>query len=362
MFGKLLRGVALCVLAEIAMIAAADASVVAPLGVHREDVDETRYPWSAVGKLYNETGGSCSGVAIAPDKVLTAAHCLYNFRSRRFISAEALHFLLGYRGGRYAMHARVSSYEIGSGFDPLRYDQTSDADWAILTVTEKLPADIAPLRLSAMTEPSGTKATIVGYPQDRAFAMTADSDCELRQTIDGGKLMLHTCRGVGGYSGAPILVSVGGDQVQVAGIQIAKFRSDGGDKMLAVTALTIRQNANGAIDEKPVRSAVITVALSCPMAGEAGPLSTSRLGDIGLASPSDATVFEQAISALMGPDDGMASAFKAAVRPVLGPAEMSAILSPLFRVPPEARLAPAGFWPAAQLALSVASPMALRQP
>lgn len=362
MLGKVLRGVALCVLAEIAMIATAGASVVAPLGVHREDVDETRYPWSAVGKLYNETGGSCSGVAIAANKVLTAAHCLYNFRSRRFISAEALHFLLGYRGGRYAMHARVSLYEIGGGFDPLRYDRTSDADWAILTLTENLPADIAPLRLSAGAEPSGTKATIVGYPQDRAFAMTADSDCELRQTIDGGKLMLHTCRGVGGYSGAPILVSVGGDRVQVAGIQIAKFRSDGDDKMLAVTALTIRQNASGEIDEKPAQPAATVVALSCPMAGDAGSVTTLRPGDIGLASSSDTTVFEHAIAALLAPDDGTGSVFKATVRQVLGPAEMSTILSPLLRVPPEARLSPAGYWPAAQLALSADSPLAARRP
>ncbi|MBI1202495.1 MAG: trypsin-like serine protease [Rhodopseudomonas sp.] len=356
MFGKLLRCVTLCVLAEIAMIAAAGASVVAPLGVHREDVDETRYPWSAVGKLYNETGGSCSGVAIAVNKVLTAAHCLYNFRSQRFISAEALHFLLGYRGGRYAMHARVSSYEIGGGFDPLRYDQTSDADWAILTVTENLPADIAPLRLSAMAEPSGTKATIVGYPQDRAFAMTADSDCELRQTIDGGRLMLHTCRGVGGYSGAPILVSAGGDEVQVAGIQIAKFRSDGGDKMLAVTAQTIRRNANGGIDATPVKPAVAAIALSCPMAGDRSVLSALRLAGIGLSSPSDTTVLEQTISALVGPDRGTPVPFRSTERLALGPEAMAAILSPLFRVRLEARPAPVAFLPAAQLAQSATRP------
>ena len=205
----------------------ASASVIPSLGDHRQDVDESRYPWSAIGKLYNETGGSCSGVAIAANKILTAAHCVYNFRSQRFIPADALHFLLGYRSGHYAMHARVASYEIGPGFDPLRYDATSDADWAILTVTENMPADITPLRLSHGVEPSGTKAVIAGYPQDRAHAMTADSDCELREEIDGGRLMLHTCRGVGGYSGAPILVSAGGNEVQIAGIQIARFKSGG---------------------------------------------------------------------------------------------------------------------------------------
>ena len=85
------------------------------------------------------------------------------------------------------------------GFNPLRYEQTSDADWAVLTVTETLPAAIEPLRLRRELAPSGTKAVLVGYPQDRAFAMTADRDCELREKIDAGRLFLHTCRGIKGY-------------------------------------------------------------------------------------------------------------------------------------------------------------------
>jgi protease YdgD len=330
MVGKLLRYLAFGVALSAVMVAAADASVIAPLGDHRQDVDETRYPWSAIGKLYNETGASCSGVAIAANKVLTAAHCLYNFRSRRFIAAEALHFLLGYRGGHYVMHARVSSYEVGAGFDPLRYDQTSDADWAILTVTENLPADISPLRLSESAEVSGTKATIVGYPQDRAFAMTADRDCELRQGIDGGKLMLHTCRGVGGYSGAPILVSAGGGDVRIAGIQIAKFNSDGTDKMLAVTAQAIRPYADVEIEDirfEPDR-ADRAVAANCPVAGGPAGLAALRLRDIGLSARPQIPAFARAIRAALGVAIEPAFAWAAAAWPGARP---PLLFSPLYR-------------------------------
>jgi protease YdgD len=290
MFGKLLRGVLLCASFTIGMSVAtpatASAGLFASLGEHRQNVDETSYPWSAIGKLYNETGGSCSGVAIAADKILTAAHCVYNFRSQRFIPADALHFLLGYRSGHYAMHARIASYEIGPGFDPLRYDATSDADWAILTVTEKLPSDIVPLRLSQNAEPSGTKAVIAGYPQDRAHAMTADSDCELREEIDGGRLLLHTCRGIGGYSGAPILVSAGGNEVQIAGIQIAKFKSGGADRMLAVTAQSIGLAGDREphdIMPKP-DAAGLAIAANCPVSAS---LAALRLEDIGLPKQPD---------------------------------------------------------------------------
>jgi V8-like Glu-specific endopeptidase len=101
----------------------------------------------------------------------------------------------------------------------------------VLTLVERLPADIEPLRLSRDVEPGGTKAVMAGYPQDRAYAMTADRDCELRENIAAGRLLLHTCRGMKGYSGAPILVSGGDHELRVAGIQIATI--DAGDVWLS---------------------------------------------------------------------------------------------------------------------------------
>ena len=116
-------------------------------------------------------------------------------------------------------------------------------------VTEWLPAAIDPLRLRREPAPSGTKAVLVGYPKDRAFAMTADRDCELREKIDAGRLLLHTCRGVKGTSGAPILVSAGGGEMQIAGIQIATLQSDGTTKMIAVPAHAIRRHDSAEIRE-----------------------------------------------------------------------------------------------------------------
>lgn len=253
------RGLLLVAAVGISMLTAADSAVRAEF--HHEAVDEQRYPYSSIGKLYNETGASCSGVVISRDTILTAAHCLYNYRTRRFIAASSLHFLVGYRTGRYSAHARIVSYEIGPGFDPLRYGQTSESDWAVLKVTRQLPATIEPLRLRRDSAPSGTRAMLVGYPQDRAFAMTADRECELGENIDAGRFLSHTCRGMKGYSGAPILVNAGGE-MQVAGIQIASLESNGAQKMIAVPARAILRQDGGdigvpatAVTEAPVMPA-----------------------------------------------------------------------------------------------------------
>ncbi len=238
MFGVLSRG--LLAALGVVMATAASGATIGPLGLHHEAVDEQSYPWSAIGKLFNEAGGQCSGVAIARDKILTAAHCLFSVRTRRFTAAASMHFKIGYRAGRYSVEARIVRYQIGAGFDPLRYQETTDADWAVLTLAENLPADIEPLRLSHDAEPSGTKAVLAGYPQDRAYAMTADRDCELleREKVNAGRLLLHTCRGIKGYSGAPILVG-GGGEIRVAGIQIAIRHGAGAPTMLAVPAQAI---------------------------------------------------------------------------------------------------------------------------
>lgn len=46
---------------------------------NRTPVDSKSLPWSAIGRINRESGGFCTGVLIATNKALTAAHCPVEF-------------------------------------------------------------------------------------------------------------------------------------------------------------------------------------------------------------------------------------------------------------------------------------------
>jgi protease YdgD len=64
-------------------------------------VDPRQPPWDAVAKVQSNIGTRCTGVLIVPRVVLTAAHCLYNHRTRALLQAGSLHVLIGYDRANY---------------------------------------------------------------------------------------------------------------------------------------------------------------------------------------------------------------------------------------------------------------------
>ena len=131
------------------------------------------------------------------------------------------------------------SYEIGPGFNPLRYDQTSDADWAVLTVTESLPADdraaAASPRARAERHQGGACGLSAGsrLRHDRGSRLRAAGEDRRRPAFAA-----HLPRHQGLFRRADP-GRRGGGEMQIAGIQIATMQSDGAKKMIAVPAQAI---------------------------------------------------------------------------------------------------------------------------
>ena len=207
-----------------------------PVG-HHVTVDVARYPWSSIGKLFNSVGGACTAVVIAPDQVLTAAHCLYAFRTRRWLRADAIHFLLGYTRGRYSRHVRVERIGIGPGYDPTNEVRTAAADWAVLILGAPLPARVRPLPVAEVLPAAGRTIAIGGFAQDRAYVMTADTHCQLGPTLAGGTLLSHDCAIQHGDSGAPLLIMADG-AAKAFGVTVGFLKTEGRQVSIAAPVTT----------------------------------------------------------------------------------------------------------------------------
>jgi len=220
------------------LIGAFAAEAQTAVGPDLAEVDVSSYPWSSIAKLNNSVGGSCTAVAIEQDQVLTAAHCIFNRRTNRFLPSSSLHVLLSYERGKYAVHALVGSYTIGPGYDPSRELATASSDWAVLQLVEPLPDEIRPLKFVDRLASPGSQLTMGSYAVSRLHVMTADMHCRLVGQAPGSALFEHTCHVAQGSSGAPLLMIKDGNAF-IMGLQIAIGRRNGADAMLAVSGRNI---------------------------------------------------------------------------------------------------------------------------
>ena len=145
-------------------------------GDPRRTVDPNSPPWNAIAKVQTNIGGRCTGALIAPAVVLTAAHCLYNRRTRALLRPVSLHVLLGYERAAYRWHRLVTRVTVGPGFDSSKA-QPQDGDWARLELAEPIPAAVSPLPVGKEAPAPGTPLVLAGYDQDRAQLLVADTDC-----------------------------------------------------------------------------------------------------------------------------------------------------------------------------------------
>ncbi len=60
--------------------------------------------WQAVGRLNMGANSFCTGALIAPDLVLTAAHCMFDRKRGARMRDDEIEFLADWRGGRAAAY------------------------------------------------------------------------------------------------------------------------------------------------------------------------------------------------------------------------------------------------------------------
>lgn len=168
-------------------------------------LDEAR-PWGAVGRVNIAGSAFCTGTLIAPDLVLTAAHCMFFARTGRPVPASRVHFLAGWRKGTHLAHRKVRRYVVHRDYERDSDDKSAQlrADIAVLQLESPVGSN-AVVPFERATRPRhGDPVTLVSYARERSEVPSLQEPCFVlgRQ----GKVLLLSCDVNYGASGAPVFV------------------------------------------------------------------------------------------------------------------------------------------------------------
>ncbi len=204
----------------------------------RVAMTESAFPWSAIGKLVspNDDGtvSTCTGTLIAPDIVLTNAHCIVDQRSHAV--RQRIAFLPNLVRGRVRDDADVAwttAVEYGTDFrnDGPNANSSRD-DWGLLKLNQPLGEKYGHLGWRALDgdylADYPETYIVVGYsgdfPEDQP-GETASAHFYCSITGERGEVLEHTCDTMPGASGGPILTQLDGEYTIVglhAGARVAE--------------------------------------------------------------------------------------------------------------------------------------------
>ena len=182
--------------------------------------------WQGVGRINMRGAGFCTGAMIAPDLVLTAAHCMYNPQTGALLNPSDIEFLAGWRSGRAGAQRKARRFVVHKDYAPgrdVKIDKVS-SDIAIIQLELPITGNFIKAFEYYSKPRIGDDVKVVSYAQDRSEAPSIEEPCQVID-IDPRALIL-SCNVDYGASGSPIFIIDQGVP-KIASVVSAKAVVDG---------------------------------------------------------------------------------------------------------------------------------------